>query len=37
MDDNLIMILTEGSGYMLNDACELDSIERDNLKKNYIA
>ena len=32
LDDNLNMILTEGSGYLLNDACELDRIEGNNSK-----
>ena len=33
VDDDLNMILTDGAGNLLNDACELDRIEGNDLKK----
>ena len=33
VDDNLNMILTEGLGGLLNNDCELDSIEGNNSNK----
>ena len=32
MNDNLNMILTDASGYLINDACELDRNEGNNKK-----
>ena len=36
MDDNLNVIVTEGAGDTVNDACDLDRIEGNNLKKHAV-